>query len=58
MDVVKQGDYVIDIGPDGGTSGGEVVFAGTPQEMVSHCDSITADYLRQSLKKADLINKK
>lgn len=29
MDVVKQGDYVIDIGPDGETSGGEVMFAGT-----------------------------
>lgn len=53
MEVVKQADYVIDIGPDGGTSGGEVVFAGTPQEMVSHCDSITADYLRKSLQKAE-----
>lgn len=49
MDVVKQADYVIDIGPDGGTAGGEVVFTGTPQEMVSLSDSITAKYLKNSL---------
>lgn len=49
MDVVKQADYVIDIGPDGGTGGGEVVFTGTPEEMASHSDSITAKYLRKSL---------
>lgn len=53
MDVVKQADYVIDIGPDGGTSGGEVIFAGTPQEMVSNCDSITAKYLRKSLQRTE-----
>ncbi len=49
MDVVKQADYVIDIGPDGGTAGGEVVFTGTPQEMVDNSESITARYLRKSL---------
>ncbi len=49
MDVVKQADYVIDIGPDGGTAGGEVVFTGTPMEMVRNCGSITAKYLRKSL---------
>lgn len=38
---------VIDIGPDGGTSGGEVVFTGTPQEMIEHADTITAKYLRK-----------
>lgn len=49
MDVVKQADYVIDIGPDGGTAGGEVVFTGTPQEMVDRSESITARYLRKAL---------
>lgn len=49
MDVVKLADYVIDIGPDGGTSGGEVVFTGTPSEMAEHGKTITADYLRKSL---------
>lgn len=49
MDVMKQADYVIDVGPDGGTAGGQVVFTGTPQEMVDHADTITAEYLRKSL---------
>ena len=49
MDVVKLADYVIDIGPDGGSMGGEVVFTGTPQEMADHADTITAKYLRKSL---------
>lgn len=49
LDVMKQADYIIDIGPDGGTSGGEVVFFGTPQEMVNTSHTITAEYLRKSL---------
>lgn len=49
MDVVKLADYVIDIGPDGGSMGGEIVFTGTPQEMADHADTITAKYLRKSL---------
>lgn len=49
MDVVKLADYVIDIGPDGGTSGGEIVFTGTPSEMAWHGKTITAEYLRKSL---------
>lgn len=47
MDVVKLADYVIDMGPDGGTMGGEVVFTGTPQELAEHGQTITADYLRK-----------
>ena len=50
MDVVKLADYVIDMGPDGGTLSGEVVFTGTPQEMAEHARTITADYLRKSLR--------
>lgn len=49
LDVMKQADYIIDIGPDGGTNGGEVVFTGTPQEMADNADTITARYLRKSL---------
>ena len=49
MDVVKLADYVIDIGPDGGSMGGEIVFTGTPQEMADHAGTITAKYLRKSL---------
>lgn len=47
LDVMKQADYIIDIGPDGGSGGGEVVFTGTPQEMIGNADTITARYLRK-----------
>ena len=49
MDVLKQADYVIDVGPDGGTGGGEIVFTGTPLEMAESSDTITARYLRKTL---------
>ena len=49
LDVMKQADWLIDVGPDGGSAGGEVVFAGTPRDMVDHGDTITAEYLRRSL---------
>ena len=49
LDVMKRADYIIDVGPDGGTAGGEVVFTGTPREMAEHGRTITADYLRQAL---------
>lgn len=49
LDVMKQADYIIDVGPDGGTAGGRVVFTGTPQEMADSADTITARYLRKSL---------
>lgn len=49
IDVMKQADYLIDIGPDGGSEGGEIVFAGTPAEMAAHSDTITARYLKKSM---------
>ncbi len=45
-DVMKLADYIIDVGPDGGTKGGEIVFTGTPQEMLENGTTITAKYLR------------
>ena len=49
LDVMKRADWLIDVGPDGGTAGGEVVFAGTPKEMAERAHTITAEYLRRSL---------
>lgn len=49
LDVMKQADWLIDVGPDGGTAGGEIVFTGTPREMAENVDTITAEYLRKSL---------
>ena len=44
---VKLADYIIDVGRDGGTKGGEIVFTGTPREMHDCADTITAKYLRK-----------
>lgn len=46
-DVMKLADYIIDVGPDGGTKGGEIVFIGTPKEMYENASTITAKYLRK-----------
>ena len=49
LDVMKQADWIIDIGPDGGKNGGQVVFTGTPVEMLRFARTLTADSLRASL---------
>ena len=49
LDVMKQADYLIDVGPDGGTAGGEIVFTGTPRQMVESSRTISAEYLKKSL---------
>ena len=48
-DVISIADEVIDVGPDGGTAGGQIVFTGTPQEMAASGQTITAEYLRKAL---------
>lgn len=50
MDVIKLADHVIDIGPDGGKAGGQVVFTGTPEELVRSRKSLTGKYLLKELK--------
>lgn len=49
LDVLKAADYAIEVGPFGGKKGGELLFAGTPEEMLSAKQSITAPYLQKSL---------
>lgn len=48
LEVIKQADWIIDIGPDGGKNGGEVVFEGTPTHMVQYANTLTANCLRTS----------
>ena len=45
LDVIRNADYVIDMGPGGGDAGGRIVACGTPQEIQSSEDSITGRYL-------------
>jgi excinuclease ABC subunit A len=49
MDVVKTADWVIDIGPEGGEAGGNIVFEGTPEELLNCAQSYTGKYLQVKL---------
>ena len=49
MDVVKTADWIIDLGPEGGSGGGMVVAAGTPEEVAGTAGSHTGQYLRDIL---------
>jgi excinuclease ABC subunit A len=52
LDVIKTADWVIDLGPEGGEAGGEVVVAGTPEQVTQHPASHTGRYLQQVLEAA------
>lgn len=49
MDVIKYADYVIDLGPDGGNNGGQLVCCGTPEEVAANKTSITGQFLKKTL---------
>ncbi|MBQ8449543.1 MAG: excinuclease ABC subunit UvrA [Bacteroidaceae bacterium] len=49
MDVIKCADYLIDLGPDGGENGGNLVAAGTPEEVAACKESFTGHYLKDKL---------
>lgn len=50
IDLIKCADYVIDLGPEGGEKGGELLVAGTPEEVVKNKNSFTGNYLKDKLK--------
>ena len=50
LDVVKTADWIIDLGPEGGSGGGEILVAGTPEEVAKHPSSHTARFLKDLLK--------
>jgi excinuclease ABC subunit A len=50
LDVIKRADYIIDLGPDGGNRGGQIVATGTPEEVAFVGNSYTGEYLRKVLK--------
>ena len=51
LDVIKTADYIIDMGPEGGDRGGEMVVSGTPEEVAEHPSSYTGRYVKKMLKK-------
>jgi len=54
LDLVKNADHVVDLGPEGGEHGGDLVAAGTPEEVARNDDSHTGRYLRDELPRVDL----
>lgn len=51
MDVIKCADWIIDLGPEGGAGGGEIIATGTPEDIVKNKKSLTGKYLKPELKK-------
>ena len=49
LDVIKQADWVIDLGPEGGEDGGELIAAGTPEDVADVEESSTGQFLRRVL---------
>jgi excinuclease ABC subunit A len=47
--MIKVGDHIIDIGPEGGGGGGNILYEGTPEGMVNVKESFTAKFLKQEL---------
>lgn len=58
LDVIKLADYIIDMGPDGGTGGGHVVVEGTPEKVALCKNGFTARYLRKELEEATSLKAK
>ncbi len=50
LDIIKCADYIIDIGPEGGDKGGDIVAKGTPEEVANHKTSFTGKYLKKALR--------
>ncbi len=49
VEMIKNGDWIIDLGPEGGENGGEVLFAGTPEDLIKCKDSYTGKFLKKKL---------
>ena len=49
MEVIKSADYIIDLGPEGGENGGEVIGSGTPEELTQNPASYTGQFLRKKI---------
>lgn len=55
LDVIKSADHIIDIGPEGGHRGGQVVATGTPEDLVDHPTSFTGQFLRHVLREREAL---
>jgi excinuclease ABC subunit A len=51
LDVIKTADWIVDLGPDGGVRGGDIVAEGTPEDVAKVARSYTGGYLKSMLKR-------
>ena len=58
LDVILQADHIIDLGPEGGGKGGDVVITGTPEKAASHAKSYTGKYLKEIIDRRTLPGRK
>ena len=49
LDVIKSADHIIDLGPEGGAGGGEIIATGTPEDVAKNPRSYTGQYLKKYL---------
>jgi excinuclease ABC subunit A len=49
MDIIKVADHIIDLGPEGGVGGGEILAVGTPEQVAKNTKSFTSKFLREEL---------
>ena len=49
LEIIKCADWVIDLGPEGGDEGGQLLFEGVPEDLVNCQNSVTAKYLKEKL---------
>ena len=54
LDVIKTADWVVDLGPEGGDGGGEIIASGTPEQLAKHLSSHTGHYLKAVLKSSNM----
>ncbi|KHE71830.1 excinuclease ABC subunit UvrA, partial [Halobacillus sp. BBL2006] len=51
LDVIKEADFILDLGPEGGDNGGQIIASGTPEQVADHSDSYTGKYLKPVLER-------
>ena len=55
LDVIKQADWIVDLGPEGGEAGGELIAAGTPEDVAAVAESYTGRFLRPLLERRAVV---
>ncbi|MER3394973.1 MAG: excinuclease ABC subunit A, partial [Microcella pacifica] len=55
LDVIRAADWLIDLGPEGGAGGGQVLVTGTPEQVAQHADSYTGQFLAELLPQTEVI---